>query len=42
MKDPLQMIRLHGISALRRARSPGLAGFPRIRFIDADAVIPNY
>ncbi|MEC8356197.1 MAG: hypothetical protein VXZ91_02130 [Pseudomonadota bacterium] len=42
MKDPLQMIRLNGISALRRSRSPGLAGFHRIRFIYADAEIPNY
>jgi hypothetical protein len=42
MKDPLQMIRRHGISALPRSRSLVLAGFPRIRFLNADAVNPNY
>ena len=42
MKDPLQMIRLHDISALRMSNSPGLAEFARIRFINADAVNPNY
>jgi hypothetical protein len=42
MKGPLQVIRLHGISALRKFRSLRLAGISSIRFIDADAVNPDY
>ena len=42
MKGPLQVILPHGISALRVFSRPRLAGISSIRYIDADAVNPDY